>query len=53
MFLKISQILQENTCLFLTKLQAWMLLSSYEICEIFKNTFYEEHLLKTASTYDH
>ena len=60
-FLKISQISQENTCdraSFLIKLQAYNNLikkesltqvSSCEICEIFKKTFFIEHLRTTAS----
>ena len=55
---------KENTCVgesFLTKLQAWdlqlyfikrdtpMQLFSCAFCEIFKNSFFAEYLLKTAS----
>ena len=46
-FLKISQNSQENTCArvsFLIKLQARL---SSEHCEIFKNTYFEEYLLRT------
>ena len=50
-FLKTSQNSQENTCArvsFLTKLQASGLqlakVFSCEFCEIFKNTFFIEHL---------
>ena len=61
MFLKIPQNSQENTCVrvsFLTKLQAWgnfvktktlAQVFSCEFCEIFKNTFFTEHLRTTAS----
>ena len=64
-FLEISQISQENTCVrvsFLIKLQASGLhasnfvknetlahVFSCEFCEISKNTFYTEHLWTTAS----
>ena len=54
---KISHISQENTCVgvsFLIKMQAWRRATlskktptqvfSYEICEIFKNKFFTEHL---------
>ena len=39
-FLKIWQISQKNTCVGI---------SSYKICEIFKNTYFVEHLRTTAS----
>ena len=55
--LNISHISQENTCVgvsFLIKMQAWRRATlskktptqvfSYEICEIFKNKFFTEHL---------
>ena len=49
LFLKMSQILQENTCVgvsFLIKLQMLQTSTqvySCEICEIFKKTFFTEH----------
>ena len=57
---KISQNLQENTCgriSFLTKLQACNFIKkdalaqefSCEFCEIFKNTFFTEHLWVSVS----
>ena len=61
MFLKISQLSQENTCVgvFLIKLQAFrsaIFLKrnfntgvSCEIYEILKNTYIQEHLQTTAS----
>ena len=60
-FLKILQILQKNTCVepLLNKvvsLQAYNFLKetptdvfSCEICDIFKNTYFEKHLRRTAS----
>ena len=51
-FLKISQILQENTCArvsFLITLQASGTVFFCEFCEIYKNTFYTEQLRTTAS----
>ena len=45
-FLDISQISQENTCVevsFYLKENPTQVLSN-EICEIFKNTYFEEHL---------
>ena len=63
-FLKISQISQENTCSrvsFLIELQAETCsfikkdtlaqVFSFEFCEISKNTFFTEHLWETASMY--
>ena len=50
-FLKISQISQENTCLFFNKvagLQNPTQMFSCEICEIFKNTYFEGHLRTTT-----
>ena len=54
MFLEISQNSQENTYvrawsqhLFLKKTVAQVF--SWEFCEIFKNTFFTEHLRETAS----
>ena len=51
-FLKILQNLQENTqtqaCNFIKK-ETMVLVFSYEFCEIFKNTFFTEHLRATAS----
>ena len=50
MFLKISQNSRENTFArvsFLIKLQVFYC----EFCEIFKNTFFTEHLQKTASRF--
>ena len=52
MFLKNSQNSQENTCArvaFLIKLQVEVQVFSYEVCEIFKNTSFTEHLRTTAS----
>ena len=56
MFLKISQNPQENSCgraSFLNKVAGWALqlvqMFSCEFCEIFKNTFFTEHLWTTAS----
>ena len=64
MFLEIPENLQENTCAtvsFLIKLQAEAGASNFinietlarvfscEFCEIFKNTFFTEHLWATAS----
>ena len=64
--LKISQNSQENTCgrvSFLIKLQAKACnfikketlaqVFSYEFYEIFKSTFFTEHLRATASAYSH
>ena len=58
-FLKISQKSQKHSCarvFFLIKMQAWVLkkkslvwVFSCEYCEIFKNTYFEEHLRKAAS----
>ena len=60
-FLKISQTSQENTCVgvFFMKLQAFSLqvfqketptqVLSCEVCETFKNTYFEEYLQTTAS----
>ena len=61
-FLKISQNSQENTCArtsLLIKLQAeagnfvkketLTQVFSYEFCEVFRNTFFTEHLWTTAS----
>ena len=58
-FLQISQYLQENTCasLFLTKLQACKFIKTklqhryfpIKYCEIFKNTYFVEHLQTAAS----
>ena len=51
--LKISQISQENTCagvsfqLYQKETPAQVF--SREICEIFKNTYFEEHMRTTAS----
>ena len=62
-FLKISQILQENTCLslFLKKLQVFKpacLLKrdsntgvSCEHCKTFKDTYFEVHLRTTSSVF--
>ena len=61
MFLKISQILQENTCAATSFLQEMVcnfvkkdtpaqLLSS-EFCKMFKNTLFTEHFRTTASGY--
>ena len=53
MFLKISQISQENTCVgvsFYEKETPTQVLSC-KICEIFKNTCFEEHLRTTASEF--
>ena len=63
MFLEISQNSQENTCArvsFWIKLRAWACnfikketlaqVSSYELCEISKNTSFTERLWTTAST---
>ena len=54
-FLKISQNSQENTCAgarpatLLTK-KLWLAqVFSCEFCEVFKNTFFTEHLRTTAS----
>ena len=44
MFLKISQISQENNCVGLSKTGV-----SCEICKMFKNTYFKEHLRMTAS----
>ena len=63
LFLKISQNSQENTCArvsflinckseacnFIRK-ETLALMFSGEFCEIFKNTYFEEHLQTTAST---
>ena len=53
-FLKISQISQENTCarvsFFIKETLAQMF--SCEFCEISKNTFFTEHLWMTAAGYD-
>ena len=57
MFLKISQISQENTCTRVCRAKACNLIKketlaqvfSCEIYEIFKNTFFREHLQTTAS----
>ena len=56
MFLKILQILQENTCVGVSTAglqlywkQAPTQLFSCEICEIFKNTYFVEHLRTAAS----
>ena len=53
MFLKISQISQENMCwsLFLIKFkkETSTQVFSCEICEIYKNTYFEEHLRTIAS----
>ena len=61
MFWKISRNSQENTCdraSFLIKLQTNFIkketltqVFSFEFCEIFKNTFFTEHLPTTASVY--
>ena len=48
-FLKISQISQENTCIGDSKKEAPTQLFSCEYCEIFKNTYFQEHLRMTAS----
>ena len=54
MFLEILQNSQENTCArvsFLIKLEASGLAQVFccEFCEIYKNTFFTEHLLVTVS----
>ena len=55
MFVEISQNLQENTCArvsFLNKVAGLRPLAqvfSCEFCEIFKNTFFIEHVRTTAS----
>ena len=56
-FLKISQISQENTCVgvFFSKVECKFIKKRdsqetfCEICEIFKNAYFEEHLRTTAS----
>ena len=51
-FFKISQNSRENTCArvsFLIKLQASDIGVFCEFCEIFKITFFTEHLQRTAS----
>ena len=57
-FLKISQNSQENTCASVSfskvtdlrpKLQTLLQEFSCEFCEIYKNTFFTEHLWATAS----
>ena len=47
MFLKILQILHENTCAI--KKETLAQVFSFDFCEIFKNTFFTEHLRTTAS----
>ena len=55
-FLKISSISLENTCVGVSfnkvaGLKAFSQVFSCEICEIFKNTYYEEYLRTTAFKY--
>ena len=50
MFLKISQISQENTGNFSEKETPTQLFSC-EICEIFKNTYFEEHIRRATSNF--
>ena len=49
-FLEISTYSQENICAWnFIKKEALAQVFSYEVCEIFKNTVFIEHLLATAS----
>ena len=48
-FLKSSQNSQENTCARVSLITLQALVFSFEFCEIFKNTFFTEHLWATAS----
>ena len=47
--LKISQNSRENTCVKVSFLEALSQMFSGVFCEIFKNTFFTEHLRATAS----
>ena len=52
LFLKISQYSQESCRLATLLKETPIQVFSSEYCEIFKNTYLEEHLLRAASDFD-